>query len=78
MDRQTGTPWSDGVPGVSQRQIFPGKQFVSKFTVQQHGAYWLVNDSMISKESPRGFNELQVPLTYLWANNGRPVWSYLY
>ncbi|KAJ5814377.1 uncharacterized protein N7503_001127 [Penicillium pulvis] len=37
---QTGTPWSDGVPGVSQRQIFPGKQFISKFTVEQHGAYW--------------------------------------
>ncbi|KAJ6002421.1 hypothetical protein N7451_004968 [Penicillium sp. IBT 35674x] len=37
---QTGTPWSDGVPGVSQRQILPGKQFVSQFTVQQHGAYW--------------------------------------
>ncbi|KAJ5924316.1 hypothetical protein N7466_008503 [Penicillium verhagenii] len=37
---QKGTPWSDGVPGVSQRQILPGKQFVSKFTVQQYGSYW--------------------------------------
>ncbi|KAJ5655192.1 hypothetical protein N7507_007142 [Penicillium longicatenatum] len=37
---QVGTPWSDGVPGVSQRHISPGKQFISKFTVQQHGAYW--------------------------------------
>ncbi|KAJ5925493.1 hypothetical protein N7454_008132 [Penicillium verhagenii] len=38
--QQRGTPWSDGVPGVSQRQILPGKQFVSKFTVQQYGSYW--------------------------------------
>ncbi|KAJ6103637.1 hypothetical protein N7486_003859 [Penicillium sp. IBT 16267x] len=37
---QEGTPWSDGVPGVSQRQILPGKQFVSNFTVQQYGTYW--------------------------------------
>ncbi|KAI1830098.1 hypothetical protein DTO013E5_7654 [Penicillium roqueforti] len=37
---QEGTPWSDGVPGVSQRQILPGQRFISKFTVQQYGAYW--------------------------------------
>ncbi|KAJ5347482.1 Multicopper oxidase type 2 [Penicillium brevicompactum] len=37
---QQGTPWSDGVPGVSQRLIAPGKQFVHKFTAMQYGTYW--------------------------------------
>ncbi|KAJ5367664.1 Multicopper oxidase type 2 [Penicillium brevicompactum] len=37
---QQGTPWSDGVPGVSQRLIAPGKQFVHKFNAMQYGTYW--------------------------------------
>ncbi|KAJ5572129.1 Multicopper oxidase type 2 [Penicillium sp. DV-2018c] len=37
---QLGTPWSDGVPGVSQRPIAPGGQFVAKFTATQYGTYW--------------------------------------
>ncbi|KAJ5758017.1 uncharacterized protein N7511_006711 [Penicillium nucicola] len=40
---QQGTSWSDGVPGVSQRFIPPGGQFISKFTVSQHGTYWQVS-----------------------------------
>ncbi|KAK1751947.1 Cupredoxin [Echria macrotheca] len=34
------TPWSDGVPGVTQREIAPGKTFVSRWTAAQYGEYW--------------------------------------
>ncbi|KAI0973814.1 multicopper oxidase [Xylaria arbuscula] len=35
-----GTPWSDGVPGVTQREILQGKSFVYKWTATQYGEYW--------------------------------------
>lgn len=35
-----GTPWSDGVPGVTQRAIQPGHTFVHRFKATQHGSYW--------------------------------------
>ncbi|KAJ4165921.1 hypothetical protein LMH87_007524 [Akanthomyces muscarius] len=35
-----GTPWSDGVPGVTQHLIAPGKRFTYKFKATQHGNYW--------------------------------------
>ncbi len=34
------TPWSDGVPGVTQRQIQPGNTFVYRWTATQYGSYW--------------------------------------
>lgn len=34
------TPWSDGVPGVSQREIRPGEAFLYKWTATQYGEYW--------------------------------------
>lgn len=34
------TPWSDGVPGVTQRQIQPGRSFAYKWTATQYGSYW--------------------------------------
>lgn len=34
------TPWSDGVPGVSQREILPGQSFLYKWTATQYGEYW--------------------------------------
>lgn len=34
------TPWSDGVPGVSQREIPPGRSFLYKWTATQYGEYW--------------------------------------
>ncbi|KAJ5746443.1 hypothetical protein N7520_011625 [Penicillium odoratum] len=37
---QLGSPWSDGVPGVSQKLIPPGGRFFYAFKVQQHGTYW--------------------------------------
>jgi len=35
-----GTPWSDGVGGVSQRPIKPGESFRHKWTATQYGSYW--------------------------------------
>ncbi|QUC23423.1 uncharacterized protein UV8b_07664 [Ustilaginoidea virens] len=34
------TPWSDGVPGVTQRAIKPGCRFVYRFQATQYGSYW--------------------------------------
>ncbi|ATY64049.1 laccase [Cordyceps militaris] len=34
------TPWSDGVPGLTQRLVPPGGAFVHRFTATQHGSYW--------------------------------------
>ncbi|KAF4120043.1 Multicopper oxidase with three cupredoxin domains [Geosmithia morbida] len=35
-----GTPWSDGVPGVTQRPIEPSKSFEYRFEATQYGSYW--------------------------------------
>lgn len=37
---QLNTPWSDGVPGVSQWPIEPGEKFLYKWTATQYGSYW--------------------------------------
>lgn len=34
------TPWSDGVPGLTQKQIRPGKSFLYQWTATQFGTYW--------------------------------------
>lgn len=34
------TPWSDGVPGLSQKTIEPGESFVYRFTAYPPGQYW--------------------------------------
>lgn len=34
------TPWSDGVPGLSQKLIQPGQTFVYKWKATQYGTYW--------------------------------------
>ncbi|KAK3360615.1 multicopper oxidase-domain-containing protein [Lasiosphaeria hispida] len=34
------TPWSDGTPGLSQRQIQPERSFKYRWTATQYGAYW--------------------------------------
>lgn len=33
------TPWSDGVPGLSQKPIPPGGQFLYKWKAEQYGSY---------------------------------------
>lgn len=38
---QHGTPESDGVPGVTQWNIYPGESYTYRFNVSsQYGAYW--------------------------------------
>ncbi|KDQ18293.1 hypothetical protein BOTBODRAFT_143361 [Botryobasidium botryosum FD-172 SS1] len=37
---QTGTSWSDGVPGVTQRLIESGQSFLYKWKATQSGLYW--------------------------------------
>ncbi|TKA66579.1 hypothetical protein B0A49_06046 [Cryomyces minteri] len=37
---QTGTPWYDGVPGVSQCPIAPGKTFTYRFRAELYGTSW--------------------------------------
>ncbi|KAG5926985.1 hypothetical protein E4U53_002942, partial [Claviceps sorghi] len=37
---QRDTPWSDGVPGVTQRPIAPGRAFTYRFRAAQYGSYW--------------------------------------
>lgn len=34
------TPWSDGVPGVTQLSIAPGRFFSYRFKATQYGSYW--------------------------------------
>lgn len=35
-----GTPWSDGVPGMTQIPIKPGCAFTYRWTATQHGTYF--------------------------------------
>ena len=37
---QTGTPWSDGVPGLSQKPIPSGGTYLYQWTATQYGQYW--------------------------------------
>ncbi|PGH10994.1 hypothetical protein AJ79_05145 [Helicocarpus griseus UAMH5409] len=37
---QQGTPWSDGVPDVTQRPIQPGQTFIYRWTAVEYGSYW--------------------------------------
>ncbi|KAM3424346.1 hypothetical protein BST61_g11115 [Cercospora zeina] len=37
---QRNTPWSDGVPGLSQRPIAPASDWLYKWTADEYGAYW--------------------------------------
>lgn len=37
---QLGTPWSDGVPGLSQFPIASGDEFLYKWTANDYGTYW--------------------------------------
>ncbi|KAK7413172.1 hypothetical protein QQX98_007951 [Neonectria punicea] len=34
------TPWSDGVPGLTQVPIPPGSSFSHRWTATQHGSHW--------------------------------------
>jgi len=38
--RQNGTPWADGVPGVSQYSIKPGTSYMYQWTAEESGVYF--------------------------------------
>lgn len=38
--RQLNTPWSDGVPGLTQKPILPGGTFTYRWTATEYGTYW--------------------------------------
>jgi hypothetical protein len=38
--RQKHSPWSDGVPGMSQLSIESGSTFTYKWKATQYGTYW--------------------------------------
>ncbi|KAB8076014.1 multicopper oxidase-domain-containing protein [Aspergillus leporis] len=37
---QLNTPWSDGVPGLTQKPILPGGTFTYRWTATDYGTYW--------------------------------------
>ena len=37
---QLGTPYSDGVPGISQKPIRPGESFLYRWRADEYGTYW--------------------------------------
>ncbi|KAJ5795216.1 Multicopper oxidase type 2 [Penicillium paradoxum] len=37
---QLNTPWSDGVPGLTQKPIQPGHSWTYRWTATQYGTYW--------------------------------------
>jgi len=41
------TPWSDGVPGLTQKPIEPGQSYVYKFKAYPPGQYWYVSEPYI-------------------------------
>lgn len=52
--KQTGTVWSDGVPGVSQCPIGPGETFVYSFRLDAPGSLWYHSHSALQKSSLYG------------------------
>lgn len=53
--KQVRTPWSDGVPGVSQCAIGPDQSFVYEFTLDAPGTLWWHSHSGFQKSSLYGF-----------------------
>jgi FtsP/CotA-like multicopper oxidase with cupredoxin domain len=37
---QLDTPWSDGTPGLAQKPIAVGGDWLYKWTATEYGAYW--------------------------------------
>ncbi|KAB5589622.1 Multicopper oxidase [Ceratobasidium theobromae] len=47
---QKGTPWSDGVPGLTQYPIPVGSDFVYRFNITQYGFYWYHSHNKMQKD----------------------------
>lgn len=52
--KQTGTAWSDGVPGITQCPISPGDSFVYRFKLEDAGTLWWHSHSGLQKSSLYG------------------------
>lgn len=53
--KQTGTPWADGVPDVTQCAIGPGQEFLYAFVLDAPGTLWWHSHSGFQKSSLYGF-----------------------
>ena len=42
------SPWSDGVPGLSQKPIEPGQSFIYRFKADPPGTYWYHSHARMS------------------------------
>lgn len=52
--KQDGTPWNDGVPGVTQCTIPPGESFLYEFKLDAPGTLWWHSHSGLQKSSLYG------------------------
>eukprot|EP00171_Calliarthron_tuberculosum_P011657 IDg11657t1 len=52
--KQIGTPWSDGVPGITQCAIAPGDSFTYEFMLDAPGTLWWHSHSALQKGSLYG------------------------
>lgn len=52
--RQRASPWSDGVPGVSQCAVEPGARFVYEFELEAPGTLWWHSHSAFQRGSLHG------------------------
>lgn len=52
--KQLGTPWSDGVPGITQCAIRPRQEFMYEFTLDSPGTLWWHSHSGMQKSSLHG------------------------
>lgn len=52
--KQVGTPWSDGVPGITNCPILPGETFVYEFNLDAPGTLWWHSHSAFQKSSLYG------------------------
>ena len=52
--KQSGTPWADGVPGVTQCDIAPGHEFLYEFKLDRPGTLWWHSHTDLQKGSLYG------------------------
>lgn len=76
---QMGTPWSDGVPGLSQRPIPSGSSFLYKWNAGQYGSYMYhahsrgqIDDGLYGAIYIRPGDEVEKPF-WLISNRTREV-----
>lgn len=56
--RQKGTPWSDGVPGLTQWAIQPGQSYTYKWHANDYGTYWYDSNEALIKIKPSSYTQV--------------------